>query len=500
MERKGRSHSIWKQIQQLTKGQKVTLFGRLKMLGDTGAHSYVPGRNKAGGGYSDVPSVLQVEKVMLGWVKTHAEYVQDLGGDAELVDETIVMLTREGPRVLPLLAKVSQSDQFSETVRANAARAIGAFKSTSQLGKLKITIKKAGDAEKIKNAALKAMAVIKPAEALKHLAELAGRTEVDDWVPYGAAELLAAGFTNVPELQAELGDGWDEVREDLADALLAQAEDAFDKKAYPAAETYATQAIAVDGESGPAYHLRGRAFVAQKAKRPEAARMAEKDFAKALELGEESPDLYLHRAKQLLAAGDKQQAAEFAELVLEEDPKNIEALKIRARAEGKSEAMINSRLAKMNGVTVRVPSTWKNLDGHVNFKSRLYLYLLGQDKPTQATPRPPQTTLRVYVHDDPTVIPEGSRLQTPAEVIAARLEANKFTATSEGTLKRADGLVSAWAVTVTGEGARKVEMFWVAVRMGGKTLEGLYAADPATMAKQVKTIRESAATLAWVGE
>lgn len=500
MERKGKSHAIWKQVGQLTKGEKVTLFGRLKLMGDGSKNTYVPGRETSGGGWAEVPSVIKVEKIMRGWVKTHNEYIQDLGGDAKLVDETILMLRREGPGVLPLLVKVSQSSQFSDTIRANAARAIGEFKSASQLGKLKITIKKAGDSEKIKNAAIRAMALIKTPEALKHLGELAGRKDRDDWVPYGAAELLAGGYAKVPELEKAMGDAWKDLSPDLADALLEAAEDAFDKKEWNTAEGYATQAISVDATSGAAYHLRGKSRMAQAAKRPEAKRLAGEDYSKALELGEESPELYLHRGKQLLEAGDKQQAAEMAELVLEEDPKNVEALKLRARAEGKSEAMIDSRLAKMNGVAVRVPSTWKNLDAYVSFKHKLFMYLMGQDHPTQANPRPPATTLRVFVYDDPKVIPEGSRLSTPAETIDARVEANKFKIVERGKLKRADGLECAWAVTEGGEGAQKVHMYWAVVRIKGKVLEALYASDPATLKAQLPTIKESAATLQWTGE
>jgi tetratricopeptide (TPR) repeat protein len=364
MEKKGKSHAIWKQILQRKKGEKITLFGRLKLMGDTGGKAFVPGRTGVGGGYAEVPSVLKVERVMLGWVKTREEYIQDLGGDAEQVAETIVMLTREGPGVLPLLVKVSQSSGFSDTVRANAARAVGAFKSANQLGKLELTIKKAGDSEKIKNAALRAMATIKPAAALAHLGELAGRTERDEWVPYGAAELLAGGFAETDALAKAVGDGWKTLAPEVADALLETAEDRFDAKKWEEAERYAGRAIAVDAKSGPAFHLRGKARLAQAAKKPEAKRLAGEDFTQALKLGEESPDLWLHRGRQLLAAGDKQQAAEMAELVLEEEPKNVAALKLRAEAEGKSAEMIDcpppGRTSTTSSASRSTPcSTWR---------------------------------------------------------------------------------------------------------------------------------------------
>lgn len=499
MERKGASHSIWKQIQQLKKGEKITLYGRIKNLGDTGLNSFVEGRNKGGGGFADVPSVLRVEKVTQGWVKTMTEYLQDLGGDAELVDETILMLTREGPGALSVLVKVSQSTQYSDTVRANAAKAIGAFKSTGQLGKLEVTIAKAGDSEKIKTAALRAMADIKLEEALKHLRELAGKKDRDEWVAVGAAELLASGHTQVPALQEALGDAWEGLSGDLAGALIAQAETALEKKNWATVETYAGQAIAVDPKSGVAYRLRGEARLAQTAKRPEVVRLADEDFVKALELGEETPVILLHHAKRLLKAGDKQQAAEFAERVLEEDPKNIDALRVRAEAQGKSVDMLDSRLATMNGVAVRVPSKWTDLDAYTSFKHGLLLYVAGGEKPTQDNPRPPSTTLRVYVSDVPSV-PEGSRLNTLQELVEGQAKANQQEIEASGKLKRADDVDAYWAVTKGGEGANVAKIVWVVFRMKGKLLRCIYSSDPATIDKQLATIKESAASCEWQGE
>lgn len=506
IERKGSGASMWDAVKGLKKGDKLTLYGKVKRLGDTGGRGAPQNPYSQGGGgsgyYSEVPSIIEIAQVKLGWVKTLTEYVQDLG-DEGLVEETIVMLTREGPGVMPTLLKVADSTQFSETQRANACAAIAAFGIKSFAGRMASLVKDT-DVERIRSAAIVAMGKLDPEEAVKTVIKLFEQREPDPWAPYALAELVSAKLVEAPALEGAFGDTWDQRRPTVVAACLDIAETAHGRKQYARAEQFCTMAIGLDPAHGAAYHWRGKARQAQLEQRPELAQLIAQDFQKAVELGEEDPDLFLAHARALLKTGDKAKAARYAELVLAERKDDPEARKIKAAAEGKSVDMIDSRVVRMNGATLRMPAKTEDLTDYVDRKrgevmrARWFPEGKQQGKPV--------IEVLMLQQDDPSAKAGPHDLGAPAG-IDPESAAKQIAQNNGGTILEAGrdtldgGRTLGWCVSEKKVSDGTLKYLWGVVPSNGKYLTLVYiVGDPKVFDAHRVTVEESIRSATWEGE
>ena len=506
IERKASGAQLWDAVKGLKKGDKLTLYGKVKRLGDTGGRGAPQNPYSQGGGgsayFSEVPSILEIVQVKLGWVKTVPEYVQDLG-DESLVEETTLMLTREGPGVLPVLLKVADSAQFSEQQRAAACSAIAAFGVKSFAGRLEGVIKST-DVERIRSAAIVAMGKLDPEEAVKTAIKLFDQREPDPWAPYAIAELVSAKLVEPTALAPAFGDAWDKRRPGVVAACLDIAETAQGRKQFARAESFCSLAIALDPASGGAYHLRGKARQAQAEQRPELARLVAEDFQKAVELGEEDPDLFLAHARALLKAGEKAKAARYAELVLAQRKDDPEARKIKAAAEGKSVDMIDSRVVRMNGATLRMPAKTEDLEAYVEKKHGQVLRALwypngkkqGAGRVEVLMLQQADSSAKAGPHDlggGGGIDLDGSVKQVAQNNGGTVLEAGRDTLEGSRAL--------AWCVSEKKVSDGTLKYLWGALQSNGKILTVVYiVTDPKTFDEHRVTMEESLRSAAWVGE
>ncbi len=477
---------LWGEIQQLKKGQKVTVYGRVKRMGNAAQLNYAPGREKSRGGYESVPSTLEVEKVKLGWVKTLPEYIQDLGDEA-LVEETIVMLRREGPSVAPVLLATLQKEGNAEAVRANAARALSEFPNPDLNAKLEVVIKKESS-EKIRNACILTMAKFRLEDATKLCVRMLTEKGGDpDWAAGACCEMAVAGVVSVPKLREAFADAWDGAKKTIAESFVDKGKSFREKKEPAKAERYLGYAIDVDPGSGDAFYQRGLARADLAEQKPEMGPLATKDFTRAVELGVSEPDLFLRHAEVLLKGGDKAGASAYAEKVLAVRPSSIEAKRIKAQAEGKSLSMLDAKTVKSRGLEMRVPANWKEQPEYVKGECYLQMFCLVKAA-TKPGERGQQIGLTVYIHPGP---PPGSLGFDPMDFAKRNIEDNKFALvrTERVNMENAEG---AYGVGEKEDAARGPTKSLIGVILGqGRWIIVFMNTDPKTFATEEMTFVEA---------
>lgn len=505
IERGGRADAYFAELKKLKKGDKITVYGKVKRMGDTGAHSYVEGRQKGSGGWESVPSLLIVHSFKLGWVKTMEEYIADLGNDDE-AEDTIVMLVREGPGVVATLCAVAQKAANSETTRANACRALAEFGKPDVNSKLEVLVKKEGP-DRVRAAALAAMAKLRVEDARAVAVEMLGAKVRDPWAADAAAELLASGYVSSGQLREACAATWDGVAGDVAKACLARGEKAYEKKTLAAAERFLTIALEVDAKSGPAYHLRGKVRLAIAETKPEQAKLAVEDFSKAVELGVSDPDLFLMHGAALLKAGDQAGAAAYADKVLVTRPGDQKALELKARAEGRSLAMINAKSMKSKGLVVRVPAPWRDIPENVDSTRGILLdmgCIAGEAKPGKP---PPQIRFTVYVQEGPEVPDQpsgggfdfgGGATPDPEGDLVRSLEHNKQTLVEKGKVEF--GLPKTLGAYAIGDrllDGTKMRTYWGICLTQRKHILCVIMADEKTFEQEKATFAEVFKSVRW---
>jgi len=351
--------------------------------------------------------------------------------------------------------------------------------------------------ERIRTAAIVGAGRLDPEAAVAALGRRLEQSEPDEWAPYGLAELVAAKVIDAAGLAAAFGDRWDRRRPDVVDACLDIAETAKARKFFERAVEFCSTAIAVDGGCGAAYHLRGKARQALVAADPKLAGAVADDFRRAVELGEEDPDLFLFHAQELLRAGDKKKAARFAQLVLTERPDDPDARKILAAAEGRSVAMIDSRLVRQYGATLRVPAQWEDRDSYVNLKNGEVLQVIGFPEGKEAGK--PQVLAQMFAQDLPAdTDAAGIDYEGSAVSVAER---NGHTVVERGSTALDDGARKlGWCITTRQDRGETVKYLWGLLPSNGKLLTVLYVADVPTFDAHRTTLEESVRTAAWEGE
>ncbi|MCI0340515.1 MAG: hypothetical protein L0216_05105 [Planctomycetales bacterium] len=485
---------IWADIQKLKKGEKITVYGRVKRMGDAreGDSNQTGGvqKERRRGGYVSVPSTLEVEKVKRGWVKTLPEYIQDLG-DETLVEETIVMLKREGASVASLLLATLQREGNAEAVRAHSARALAEFPNPDMNPKLEAVIKK-DSSEKIRNACIITMAKFRLEDAVKLCVRMLTEKGGDpDWAAGACAEMAVAGVVTVPQVREAFADAWDKAKETIAESFVDKGKSLREKKEPAKAERYLGYAIDVDPNSGEAFYQRGLARADLVEQKPEMGPLATKDFTRAVELGVSEPDLFLRHAEVLLKNGDKSGASAFAEKVLAVRPSSIEAKRVKAQAEGKSLSMLDAKTVTSKGLSLRLPAAFKVYPEYTKEEHPLYASWLIK---SPSKPGEKAIVIGVDVYRFKGGPEPGSLGVDPKEHVKKDIAEHKMALVTVDRIKL-EGEEGADAAYGIGEendpkqGAKKTFLSIIYTR-GGHTIAVLFHSDPKTFDAELPTFLE----------
>jgi tetratricopeptide (TPR) repeat protein len=381
---------LWAEVKEIPKESKVTLWGRIKRMGD--------GASIATGGAAVVPSIFHVTRIARGWVKDLPQYLEDLERPP-LVEETVEMLAREGKAALGKLHAAAESKRLADRVRCAVLDAIGRIGDPGASGRLAEHLK-TEIAPRVRTAVLVTLCKLDRATALAQLGRLLADPKSEEWAASTAVDLLAAEVAAQDELVAAFGAKWQPRVPALADAAVADAEAAMADGRPADAERRYTVALALVADRPATWLARGRVRQAlakvpgldatpEGAERQRALRAgAQADFDRALDLGAEDADLMLARARALLDAGKPAEALPWLRKVLALRPEDAAVKQLIAASSDTHPWMVDARTSSMNGVTLRVPQAWKDAPEDCSTAQGRLLSVWGYaPKSTQKEPR-----------------------------------------------------------------------------------------------------------------
>ena len=320
--RKGSGPARWRQFAGLESGDRITLYGELRLTGDAGKHLAVAGRREFGGGLYDRPSMLDVERVERGWVKTLPEYIADLDKPDAETRETAVMLKQAGAAGRKALAAAVADGALTERQRIRAAQLLARFEAKSARPKLVSVVRDASTAPAVRGAALAALQALRPMDAIKELGKLAGARPPDPWATDGIIALLATGEVSAKKLRSAMRSRWKKVSVGLSDRVRERAEAAWREQRAKDAAGLATAALALDAKQTAMRLLRARATLRSGAltDTPLLVAQVEEDLAAAQGAGEFCGDEWVSLARSLLKQGETERAESTVARVLKSKP------------------------------------------------------------------------------------------------------------------------------------------------------------------------------------
>lgn len=477
---------LWETVKDTAAETRVTLWGRLRRLGDAGYRGNVY-----------VPTVLEVARVETGWVKDLDEYLVDLE-DSKQREETVALMVRGGEASLPKLQAAAESKRLGDTVRCGVLEAIGRIGKAAHAQRLAAQLR-TEVAPRVRAAVLWTMCRLDHDLAIGELRKLIDAPASEAWAADASVELLLEDIATVAELTDVFGRKWDAHRPRLLAAATAAGDEARKEQRWPRADACYTAALALDPASGPLFLARGRVREARATADPALAEGAAADLTRALELGVEDPDLWFAHAKACAAAGRTDEARTWVERVLAKRPDDRDARVLRAEVTGGSLLMIDTRVARMNGVSIRVPPTWEDAPADCNPARGTLLSVFGLGP--KSVKDDTRTWVGILVIGKPPGVPMPAGVPTtlpadPEGTVRSWLTQRGHTVLETGRTTVAKSQGTAWAVTTHEMGGLMVKRLIGFVFTGTALYECNYRSDAAQFDELRPAFLESLQSLA----